>query len=332
MAPPLITVVLPAYDEQGQLKECLDSLLGQSFREFEIIVVQTPSPHCPEERLVEAYELRDARVRVLRLDTEPGIGRARMAGAAHARGQYLLFLDADHLLPADAFEAMDARLAETGEVDLLLFGHNREYRDKVWPGNAAEMLAAAGPGVFTAAEHPEVFGAPPLVWDRLIRTGTAPAFPDGFYEEVPAVHRSLLAASRIAVLDQECVTIRRRHTLHPAGSEGASHFDLFDRYEDTFEQLDARPADAAPVTPEVRSHLFTRMVRHYLFVFDLPGCLSRAERPQFFQRAAEHYKRFLPDGYRRPEGREGIKFSLLASNSYATFEVAKFSRLAGVRR
>ncbi|KPC65374.1 glycosyl transferase, partial [Streptomyces sp. NRRL WC-3753] len=43
MAPPLITVVLPAYDEQGQLKECLDSLLGQSFPEFEVIVVQTPS-------------------------------------------------------------------------------------------------------------------------------------------------------------------------------------------------------------------------------------------------------------------------------------------------
>ncbi|MFD7643542.1 glycosyltransferase family 2 protein [Kitasatospora sp. NPDC059795] len=328
MAPPLITVVLPAYDEQEQLKECLDSLLGQSFREFEIIVVQTPSPHCPEERLVEAYELRDARVRVLRLDAEPGIGRARMAGATHARGDYLLFLDADHLLPADALEAMAARLAETGEVDLLLFGHNREYRGKVWQGNAAELLATVGPEVFGPDEHPELFGAPPLIWDRLLRTGTAPVFPDGFYEEVPAVHRSLLAASRIAVLDRECVTIRRRHTLHPAGSEGASHFDLFDRYEGSFELLDARPAEAPPVHPELRTHLFTRMVRHYLFVFDLPGCLTRAERPQFFQRAAEHYKRFLPEGYKRPDGREGIKFSLLASNSYATFEVAKFSRLA----
>ncbi|MFD5563521.1 glycosyltransferase family 2 protein [Kitasatospora griseola] len=332
MAPPLITVVLPAYDEQEQLKECLDSLLGQSFREFEIIVVRTPSPHCPEERLVEAYELRDARVRVLRLDTEPGIGQTRMAGATHARGDYLLFLDSDHLLPADAFEAMAARLAETGEVDLLLFGHNREYRGKVWPGNAAELLAAAGPEVFTLNEHPELFGAPPLIWDRLVRNGAVPTFPDGFYEEVPAVHRSLLSASRIAVLDRECVTIRRRHTLHPEGSEGASHFDLFDRYESTFELLDAQPAEAPPVNPEVRTHLFTRMVRHYLFVYDLPGTLTRAERPQFFQRAAEHYKRFLPEGYRRPDGREGIKFSLLASNSYTTFEVAKFSRLSGVRR
>ncbi|WP_282204393.1 glycosyltransferase family 2 protein [Kitasatospora fiedleri] len=223
MAPPLITVVLPAYDEQGQLKECLDSLLGQSFREFEIIVVQTPSEHCPE-RLVEAYELRDARVRVLRLDAETGIGRARMAGAAHARGQYLLFLDADHLLPEDAFEAMDARLTETGEVDVLLFGHNREYRGKVWPGNAAELLAAAGPAVFSPAERPELFGAPPLVWDRLMRSGTIPAFPDGFYEEISAVHRSLLAATRVAVLDRECVTIRpgtpctRRAARAPATS------------------------------------------------------------------------------------------------------------------
>lgn len=331
MAPPLITVVLAAYDEQEQLKDCLDSLLGQSFHEFEIIVVQTPSPYCPD-RLIEAYELRDARVRVLRLDAETGIGRVRTAGAAHARGEYLLFLDADHVLPADAFEAMAARLAETGEVDVLLFGHNREYRGKVWPGNAAELLSAAGPDVFAPAERPELFGAPPLIWDRLLRSGTIPVFPDGFYEEVAAVHRSLLAASRVAVLDRECVTIRRRHTLHPAGSEGASHFDLFERYESSFELLDAQPAEAEPVTGAVRPHLFTRMIRHYLFVVDLPGCLTRAERPQFFQRAAEHYRRFLPAGYRRPEGREGIKFSLLSSNSYATFEVAKFSRLAGVRR
>ncbi|MFJ1753376.1 glycosyltransferase family 2 protein [Kitasatospora sp. NPDC088134] len=331
MAPPLITVVLPAHDEQGQLKDCLDSLLGQSFREFEIIVVQTPSPHC-SERLVEAYELRDARVRVLRLEEETGIGRARMAGAAHARGQYLLFLDADHLVAEDAFEAMAARLAETGELDVLLFGHNREHRGKLWPGGAAELLAAAGPAVFAAADRPELFGAPPLVWDRLLRAGTVPAFPDGFYEEVSAVHRTLLAAGRAAVLERECVTIRRRHTLHPAGSPGASHFDLLDRYESTFELLDAQPAEAEQVTAAVRPHLFTRMVRHYLFVLDLPGCLTRTERPQFFQRAAEHYRRFLPTGYRKPEGREGIKFSLLASNSYATFEVAKFSRLAGLGR
>ncbi|MEU9133224.1 glycosyltransferase family A protein [Kitasatospora sp. NPDC048540] len=322
MASPLITVVLPAFDHNQQLKDCLDALLAQSFTDFEVVLVVDRSPQCPE-RVADAYEIRDRRVSVLRLDAAVGIGRARNAGAAAATGRYLLFLDSDHLPAEDAFQAMADRLAETGEVDLLLFGHDREYRGRRWPGGAAELLAAAGPGVFGPLDHPELLSAPPLVWDRLLRRGTVPVFPDGHYEEVPAVHEALLGAGRIAVLDRECVTIRRRHTLHPAGSPGSSHFDVFDQYEQSFGLLDGRPGHE-----EVRPHLFTRMVRHYLFVFDLAGCVPRAERPQFFHRAAEHYRRFLPEGYRRPDGREGVKFSLLSSGAYAAFEVAKLSHLA----
>ncbi|WP_441247620.1 glycosyltransferase family 2 protein [Kitasatospora sp. McL0602] len=315
--PPLISVVLPAYDRQDQLKECLDSLLAQSFRDFEILLVVDRSPDSPE-RMAEAYEMRDPRIHVLRLNAAVGIGRARNAGAARATGEYLLFLDSDHLLDPDALQAMADRLAETGEVDVLLFGHSREHGGRSWPGGAAGLLAEAGPEVRRATEWPELFGAPPLVWDRLLRRAGVPEFPDGHYEEVPVVHGTLFAAQRLAVLDRECVRIRRRHTLHPTGSPGCSHFDVFEQYERSMELA----------TEATLPFLFTRMIRHYLFVFDLAGCVPRSARPQFFHRAAEHYRTYLPDGYRRPEGREGVKFSLLASGAYAAFELAKLSHIA----
>ncbi|MFD0531120.1 glycosyltransferase family 2 protein [Kitasatospora arboriphila] len=318
----LISVVLPAHDRNGQLKECLDALLAQSFRDFEIVLVVDTSPDCPE-RVAEAYGMRDPRVSVLRLNAAVGIGRARNAGAARATGDYLLFLDSDHLLDEDAFAALAERLEQTGEVDVLQFGHNRFYRDKVWPGGAERVLAEAGPEVTTAAERPALLGTPPLVWDRLLRRGTVPAFPDGHYDEIPVAHAAMLAARRVAVLPRECVTIRRRHTLNPVGSPGASQFDLFEQYARSFELLASSP-DAAALWPE----LFTRMVRHYLFVFDLGGCVDRSERPQFFQRASEHYRGYQPEGYRRPDGREGVKFSLLSSGAYAAFEVAKLSHIA----
>lgn len=318
----LISVVLPAYDQQEQLKDCLDSLLAQTFGDFEIVLVVDRSPDCPE-RLAEAYEMRDPRVNVLRLNAAVGIGRSRNAGAAHATGTYLLFLDSDHVLDPDALQAMADRLDETGEVDVLLFGHSREYGGRTWPGGAAELLTAAGPAVLAPVDRPELFGAPPLAWDRLLRRATAPSFPDGHYEEVPVAHQALLSAWRVAVLDRDCVRIRRRHTLHPTGSPGSSHFDVFDQYQRSFELLEEYPG-LAPVLP----FLFTRMIRHYLFVFDLAGCVPRAQRPQFFHRAAEHYRTYLPEGYRRPDGREGVKFSLLASGAYAAFEVAKLSHIA----
>ncbi|MFB6893864.1 glycosyltransferase family 2 protein [Kitasatospora sp. NPDC056327] len=326
MPSPLFSVVIPAYDQQKQLADCLDSLLAQSFRDFEVVVVVDRSPGSPAQ-LADRYAARHPQVCALHLDAAVGVGVSRDAGAARAGGDYLLFLDADHLLARDALSSLADRLAVTGPVDLLLFGHTRHHGGREWPGGAEALLAAAGPEVFGPQDRPELLGAPALVWDRLVARAhwrdQGLAFPAGRYEEIPPVHRAVLTARRIAVLPRDLVQLRRRETVHPTGSPGSSSFDLFEQYERTFELLAELDApDAA------RDALFTRMVRHYLFVFDLAGCVARAERPQFFHRAAEHYRRFQPPGHRRPAGREGVKFSLLAGGAYPAFEVAKLSHIA----
>ncbi|MEU4584230.1 glycosyltransferase family 2 protein [Kitasatospora aureofaciens] len=326
MPSPLISVVLPAYDQHGQLADCLDSLLAQSLANVEVIVVADRSPETAAG-LADSFAARHARVSVLHLNAAVGVGVSRNAGAARASGDYLLFLDADHLLPRDALQALADRLQQTGPVDVLLFGHSRRHNDRDWPGGAETLLAEAGPEAFAPFDRPELFGAPPLIWDRLIRRGhwqeLGLTFPDGRYEEVPVVHAALLGARKAAVLARECVQLRRRETVHPAGGPGSSVFDLFDQYERSFALLEDQPHLYA-----VRDALFVRMIRHYLFVFDLAGCVTRAERPQFFHRAAEHHRRFMPPGHRRPGGRLGIKFSLLASGAYPAFEVAKLSHIA----
>ncbi|MEU6236397.1 glycosyltransferase family 2 protein [Kitasatospora sp. NPDC047058] len=330
MPSPLISVVLPAYDQQKQLPECLDSLLAQSFRDFEVIVVADRSPDTPAG-VAEAYAARHPRVTVLHLDAAVGVGVSRNAGAARASGEYLLFLDADHLMPRDGLQSLADRLVQTGPVDVLLFGHTRRHGGRDWPGEAEAQLAEAGPEVFGPSDRPGLFGAPALAWDRLLRREhwreRALAFPDGRYEEIPAVHEAMLTARRIAVLPRACVQLRRRETVHPTGSPGSSRFDIFEQYERSFAALDDLAAQQ-PGLDDVRDALFTRMVRHYLFTFDLAGCVSRAERPQFFHRAAEHHRRFQPAGHRRPGGREGVKFSLLAGGAYPAFEMAKLSHIA----
>ncbi|MFE6867365.1 glycosyltransferase family 2 protein [Kitasatospora sp. NPDC057692] len=326
MPSPLISVVIPAYDQRKQLADCLDSLLAQSFRDFEVLVVVDRSPEIPAQ-LAERYAARHPQVSVLRLDAAVGVGVSRNAGAAHARGEYLLFLDADHLLARDALGAFAERLDRTGPVDLLLFGHTRQHNGRDWPGGAEALLAEVGPEAFAPLDHPELLGAPALIWDRLVSRAhwlqQGLTFPDGRYEEIPPVHRAMLTARRIAVLPRAAVQLRRRETVHPTGSPGGSSFDIFEQYERSFALL-----DVLDVPDAVREALFTRMIRHYLFVFDLAGCVARAERPQFFHRAAEHHRRFQPPGHRRPAGREGVKFSLLAGGAYPAFEVAKLSHIA----
>ncbi|MFF3139287.1 glycosyltransferase family 2 protein [Streptomyces mirabilis] len=323
---PMISVIVAAHDLQGQLESCLRSILNQSFRDLEVVAVLDQSPECPAN-VVDDYAQRDGRVSVVRLKGVVGIGRIRNAGAEHAAGDYLLFLDSDHIIGGTTLQAMADQLQATDEPDVLLFGHTRLHHRRSWHGAAAELIAQQGRESFAPIDLPELFGAPAYSWDRLFRRDMwirqHLSFPDGLYEEVSAVHRAMLAADRIGVLRWNCVQIRRRLTQHPADAPGGTHFDVFARYEESFGLLQERTALDA-----LAPFLFTRMIRHYLFLLNLEGCLSRAERPQFFQRASEHYRRFLPDGYERPDGREGVKFQLVASGMYSAFEAARLPQLA----
>ncbi|WP_327137800.1 glycosyltransferase [Streptomyces sp. NBC_01340] len=323
---PMISVIVAAHDLQGHLENCLDSILNQSFRDVEVVAVLDQSAECPAD-LVNDYSRRDGRVSVVQLKGVVGIGRIRNAGAEHAAGAYLLFLDSDHIIGGATLQAMADQLQAAGEPDILLIGHTRLHRGRSWPGAAAGLLARLGREPFALTDQPEFFGVPAYSWDRLVRRdwwiGQGLAFPDGFYEEVAVVHRAMLAADRIAVLKWNCVQIRRRHTQHPAGSPGGTHFDVFARYEESFGLLEERTT-----LDVVAPFLFTRMIRHYLFLLNLEGCLSRSERPQFFERASEHYRRFLPDGYERPHGREGVKFQLVATGTQSALEAARLPRLA----
>lgn len=326
LASPLISVIVAAHDLQGQLGVCLKSILDQSFQDVEVVAVLDQSAHCPAD-LVDDYARRDGRLSVVRLTGVAGIGRIRNAGAERAAGDYLLFLDSDHIVRGETLQAMADRLRAAGEPDVLLFGHTRLHRGSSWPGAAAGLLAQQGSEPFAPLDRPEFFGAPAYSWDRLVRrelwTGQQLAFPDGLHEEVTVVHRAMLAADRIAVLKWNCVQIRRRHTQHPAGSPDGTHFDVFGRYEESFGLLGERGA-----LDVVAPALFTRMIRHYLFLLNLEGCLSRSERPRFFERASEHYRRYLPDGYDHPEGREGVKFQLMASGRYSALEAASLPQRA----
>src|SRR6185437_2989393 len=95
-----ISVIVPFYNVENYLAECLDSILGQSFAHFEVLLVDDGSPD-GSRSIAERYVARDPRVRLL---TRPngGLGAARNTGVRSARGEFLTFVDSDDLLPDDA--------------------------------------------------------------------------------------------------------------------------------------------------------------------------------------------------------------------------------------
>ena len=92
----LFSIVIPVYNVEPYLRACIDSVLSQSFRDFELILVDDGSPdQCPQ--ICDEYAGQDDRVTVIHKENG-GLSDARNVGIRAARGRYLIFLDSDDAL------------------------------------------------------------------------------------------------------------------------------------------------------------------------------------------------------------------------------------------
>lgn len=107
-----ISVIVPVYGVEPYLQECLDSIVNQTCKSLQIILIDDGSPdRCPE--IIDGYAERDNRIVVVHKENE-GVSAARNDGIALAKGAYVFFCDSDDWLPSDAFENM---LKEALEYD-----------------------------------------------------------------------------------------------------------------------------------------------------------------------------------------------------------------------
>ncbi|MEU6601597.1 bifunctional glycosyltransferase/CDP-glycerol:glycerophosphate glycerophosphotransferase [Streptomyces flaveolus] len=291
---PRFSVIVPCFKVQGFLRECLDSVLGQSFGDFELIAVDDCSPDgCGA--ILDEYAERDPRVKVLHLPENVGLGRARNAGMPHATGDYLFFLDSDDTLTPGALRAVADRLAEAEDPDVLVFDYARTYW---WGGTRRNVLAhvlAQAPGTFTVAEYPQVLDLLMVVWNKVYRrefvTENGFAFPPGYYEDTPWTFPVMLSARRIAALDRICLNYRQRRQGNILSTTSRKHFDIHDQYERVFAFVAERPELA-----DWRPYLHRKMGEHCLDILAKPDRLPPADKAEFFRRTAEMFRRHRPEG------------------------------------
>ncbi|MET9297064.1 CDP-glycerol glycerophosphotransferase family protein [Streptomyces sp. NPDC003077] len=320
---PRFSIIVPAYMVQGFVRACLDSVLAQDFRDFEVIAVDDHSPDRSGE-ILDEYAARDDRIEVLHLSANAGLGEARNIGLEKARGDYILFLDSDDTFVPGTLSALAQRLAATEDPDILVFDYARTYWDgEIKRNQRAALLAETGAPVFPLADRPELLDLLQIVCNKayrrdfVLRHGFR--FPTGFYEDAPWTFCTMITAERIAVLDRVCLHYRqRRQGGNILRSTSRKHFDVFDQYARVFAYVDERPELAA-----WRPRLFRKMVDHYLTVIEKPGRLPQDAVAEFFHRAARDYRERIPEGFVRPGGVAGGKYAALAHDSY--------SALAGVR-
>lgn len=140
-----VSVVVPVYNTATYLRECLDSLLGQTLQEIEIICVDDGSTDESPD-ILEEYSAADSRVTVLRQQNQYA-GVARNRGMGSASGEYIMFCDSDDYMAKDALELMYIQ-CEKDSADLCVCGGERYYEQL--------NMTVAAPGYLQMKRVPNV--------------------------------------------------------------------------------------------------------------------------------------------------------------------------------
>lgn len=248
---PLLSVVVPAHNVAGFVGDCLDSVLGQSHRNIEVVVVDDGSSD-ESGAIADRYSARDARLRVVHTENR-GLGAARNEGVTHTSGRYLVFLDSDDVLPPGGYAAMVGQLESSGS-DFLSASFLRWEGGQLSEPPWMRRLHSPGRLGIRADDHPEILGDV-FAWDKLFRRSfwddARLSWPEGIrYEDQPTATAAFLRG-RFDVVPDLVYHWRIRSDGSSITQQRASVRDLADRIQTKRTSLETVRTEGSPHVLEV---------------------------------------------------------------------------------
>ena len=244
---PLVSVIVPVYNVERYVDECLASIRAQTYANLEILVVEDCSTDGSLQAL--APHLDDPRVRLIRHEKNGGLSAARNTGIEAATGEYVMFVDSDDLVET-TLVARCLECATHADADLVTYGCT--------PFMDGAPISPPAPGGVAVEARPiaaEYFRLPHFAWLKFIRRtllrDPALRFPVGlYYEDWPFHWRLGLDTQRRVQLGASLYHYRQRATSI-TGSTGRKLLDLFAIHSRVIDMLDdANNAEAGRILAE----------------------------------------------------------------------------------
>ena len=211
-----VSVIIPVYNVENYLEECMESIVNQTLTDIEIICINDGSSD-NSLTILNKYAEKDNRITV-HSQTNKGHAIATNRGMDLANGDFLFFMDSDDILDLKALE-LTYNAAIEKDVDFVLFkslnyddANDRYYETEVFSMN--KIAAVVGENIFNYKDIGELmFGAIVTPWSKLYKRDFVMEnnlrFPDGLiFEDNVFFYESLLKANRIYFL-KEFLFIRR---------------------------------------------------------------------------------------------------------------------------
>ncbi|KQY60435.1 hypothetical protein ASD11_13380 [Aeromicrobium sp. Root495] len=275
--PGYVSVVVPVYNVEAFVGECLRSLQKQVYKRLEIVVVDDGSPDRSVD-VVQGFMAEDKRIKLVRRENG-GLSAARNTGVKHARGQYIAFLDSDDTVQPTCYSDAVKSLRESGS-DFAVFSYRRlRNRSIVQPGPwILEAHSRRLQGV-TLDEFPDILVnavAWSKVYDRTFFDRAGLTFPEGvLYEDQPVSAAAYMAARTFDVLPDQLVNWRERDDGQSISQQTRDLRDVRERFAAAVTSL--KILSPNPLAHRTRvAQLLTNDLRHS--IVKIPN-----SDPEFFE-------------------------------------------------
>ena len=124
---PEVTVIVPVYNSEKYIAKCIESILNQTFRNFELLIINDGSKD-NSQKIIEEYQKKDPERIVIVNQENKGVSKTRNEAIKMANGKYLMFIDNDDYIDKDYIETFIKEIKEN-DLDVVLGGYRRPNED-----------------------------------------------------------------------------------------------------------------------------------------------------------------------------------------------------------
>lgn len=229
-----VSVIVPVYQVEQYLKQCLDSILNQTFRDIEVILVDDGSKD-NSGKICDEYALKDNRVKVIHQDNM-GLSDARNSGMNQMSGNYFMFVDSDDYVSEQMIEKLYTSALET-DADVVCC--NFEY---FWENNENESFSTKqkreelnSSEIFSHRKNEKNYGIWTVAWNKLYKSSSM----NSFRFRSGKIHEDEFWANDIYQKELKVVTIedslyyyRQRHNSIVSIKSIKKEFDLIEAFQE----------------------------------------------------------------------------------------------------
>jgi glycosyltransferase involved in cell wall biosynthesis len=195
---PEVTIIVPVYNVEQYLRQCLDSVVNQTLRDIEIICVNDGSPD-GSSQILEEYAANDSRITVIH-NENGGLSSARNAAYPYIKGQYTLFVDSDDWIEPDLCEKTVC-IANREDADMTLYFFHRQT------GRTHDLEDFLNKHPFSLLDKITLLKHM-SAWSKLWRSSflldNTITFPEGLYSEDVVAHwKAVILNPKLAVVPEK---------------------------------------------------------------------------------------------------------------------------------